>query len=313
MSRSVVGLSNESLALKISELAGQDQLDRALAKEMVLRLSRLDSIERTNNNLMAESRKLLTNLDVSEKNKTEFLANIKNKINNPLCVLLVLVEHMAGKAQNESDEQMLKHISYSIMELDFTLKNLLFAGELESGSYSVDVSKFKLEPLVKRSLEYFKAQVDDKELQISVNCVSNLSFISDESKIFSILLNLISNAIEYNKDKGQVFIDIEVKGADLEILVKDTGIGFDKEDIGRMFIRFNQLGADPSRPHVSSGIGLALVKSIVDILDGSLTCDSKIGEGSEFQVVIPKTVKVAGLEEENDIFFDMAFRESKEF
>ena len=109
----------------------------------------------------------------------------------------------------------------------------------------------------------------------------------DEEKIERIMLNLLSNAVKFTKENGSILVNIYDKGDFIEISIKDTGIGIPKDKLEFIFQRFAQIDKSTSRQNEGSGIGLALVKSLVEMHDGEIHANSIEGKGSEFIITLP--------------------------
>ena len=112
---------------------------------------------------------------------------------------------------------------------------------------------------------------------------------ADERKLKQILFNLLSNAVKFTPDDGQVQVMLkEINGAqDIEISIRDTGIGIKKEDIPRLFVEFSQLASAYDKKYEGTGLGLALTKKLVELHGGRIWVESEFGKGSLFAFVIP--------------------------
>lgn len=273
-----------------------------------------------NKSLKAEINKLYKKLEYSEKNRTEFLANIKNKVNNPLNSIIVLSEYLKEKSsENNEDQETISLVHRETVNLSFALGNLILAGEIEAGAASIEPSMFYVKELIEDCVKMFKSNIEDKEIILDIKCPSSLKIHTDRAKLGVVIQNLLSNAIEFNINNGNVTIVALKKDNDgnIEISVADTGIGFSEKDSEFMFMRFTQLQEGPDRNYVSAGIGLCLVNNIIELLDGQLNYKGQLGKGSVFTILInTDTGKIGNntfILDENDVLFDSLVEDTAEF
>ncbi|MFH1854385.1 MAG: ATP-binding protein, partial [Candidatus Omnitrophota bacterium] len=116
--------------------------------------------------------------------------------------------------------------------------------------------------------------------------ISNI--LADEARIAQVLLNLIDNAIKYNREKGKVIIAAREKNAFVQVDVSDTGVGISEKDLPRLFERFYRIDKARSRELGGTGLGLSIVKHIVQAHNGEVSVQSVLGQGSTFSFTIPK-------------------------
>lgn len=277
----------------------------------------LSLIEEENKTLKSEIRQLCKRLDSVEKNKTEFLANIKNQMNNPLNSIIVLSEYLKQKlTENNEDKEIIDLIYRETVNLSFGLGNLVLAGEIEAGETIIEPSTFYVRELIEEAVKLFGGKIEEKGLATSIKCPASLKIHTDKSKLFIVMQNLLSNAIEFNVTSGDISISASKENGSgtVCISITDTGIGFPEKNADLMFMRFKQLQSGPDRQYVSGGIGLCIVKDIIELLGGHLEYKSKLGESSTFKIALPKkTAKRSLTLEENDVLFDMLVNNNAEF
>ena len=245
----------------------------------------MDQLEQVNKKLMD-----------SESVKTLFLSNIRNEINNPLSSILGLANKLS---QKPGDVKQVKYTSSLIHQeafsLDFQLRNIFTSAELEAGELQPNFGQVDVYTLTEGIIKKFEHLITRKELKVKLKCPKNLSFITDANLLSSIIRNLLSNAIEYNKDKGSITLEIYIENEkQLYINVTDTGIGMEESDYKIIFDRFVQLESGVTKSHLGHGLGLTVTKAQVDLLQGSVHVECIIGEGCSIGFSIP-------VGEENDI------------
>ncbi|MBI5418297.1 ATP-binding protein [Candidatus Poribacteria bacterium] len=133
-----------------------------------------------------------------------------------------------------------------------------------------------------------KLKINEKNITVKVNIPDNIAQVSaDEAKIEQVLLNLIDNAIKYNKHNGCIIIDaVECNASSIRISIADTGIGISKEDLPRIFERFYRIDKARSRELGGTGLGLSIVKHIINAHNGEVYVTSEIDKGSTFNFIL---------------------------
>jgi len=241
--------------------------------------------ERLMNELEQVNKKLME----SESVKTQFLSNIRNEINNPLSSILGLADKLSEKPGNlEQVKYTSSLIHQEAFSLDFQLRNIFTAAELEAGELQPDFGKVDVGSLSNSVLDKFEHLIERKKLTIELKCSKSLAFITDAGMLSSIIRNLVSNGIEYNKDNGKLVLDISIKGEkELIINVIDSGVGMREEDYEVIFDRFVQLETGVTKSHLGHGLGLTVTKAQVELLQGSVHVECIIGEGCSVGISIP--------------------------
>ena len=270
--------------------------DKQIIDELSDRFEQKNIAIKEQSRLMDELDKVNKKLMASESVKSQFLSNIRNEINNPLSSILGLSDKLS---QKPSDLEHVKYTSSLIHQeafsLDFQLRNIFSAAELEAGELQPNFGTVDMCSVAQGILDKFEYLITKKELSVELNCIKNLEFITDADMISSIIRNLISNSIEYNKQKGNIKLEIKiVDQKELNINVVDTGVGMSESDYNIIFDRFVQLDTGVTKSHLGHGLGLTVTKAQVELMNGSVHVDCIIGEGCRIGVSIP-------LAEQNDL------------
>lgn len=259
----------------IDELSSRFEQNRIAVREQE-RL--MEQLEQVNKKLMD-----------SESVKTQFLSNIRNEINNPLSSILGLAKKLSEKP---GDLEQVKYTASLIQQesfsLDFQLRNIFTAAELEAGELQPNFGTVDVCALSGGIINKFNHLIDRKELTVEIKCPAELQFVTDAGLLSSIIRNLVSNAIEYNKDKGSIILEISIENEkELNINVIDTGIGMEESDYNIIFDRFVQLETGVTKSHLGHGLGLTVTKAQVELLQGSVHVECIIGEGCSIGISIP--------------------------
>ncbi len=231
-------------------------------------------------------------LERSESLKSNFLSNIRNEINNPLNAIMGLAGELAIiAAGNEEVSSISSLIGAEANHLDFQLRNIFMAAELEAGEVNPRCVKVHIASALRELVDSFlhTAAKKNVSLGLPLPTIEEAHIaVLDFDKFQIIISNLLSNAIEYSFDGGAVEISYVVDGKGcLQISVQDHGVGIAPEDQQRIFDRFVQLETGTTRSHLGHGLGLSITKALVDLLQGSITLVSSLGEGTCFTVTIP--------------------------
>lgn len=250
--------------------------------------------ERLNEALLAAeqlNRKLLDlneRLRLSEEAKGHFLANARNEINNPLSAILALGAGLeAGPASVEQSRSAGRHIAAEASALDFQLRNLFCAAELEAGETVPGIASVDAASVIRDALDSLRYRAGDRGVRLDFQA-SGGAFRTDAAILRLIAANLVANAIEFGPKGDTVRIRLEVGPPGLTLAVEDHGEGLADEDRARLFQRFRQLRGGPDRPHQGQGLGLAVVKALVDLLGGGLEVESAPGQGATFTCSLPE-------------------------
>ncbi|MBF0627750.1 MAG: HAMP domain-containing histidine kinase [Magnetococcales bacterium] len=232
-------------------------------------------------------------LQLSEQVKSNFVSHMKNEINNPLSCILGLSQQLVSSSH---DPDMVSGAASLIhneaFSLDFQLRNIFAAAELESGDTALQVSMVEINTLIASTLESFQHLIQDKRLTVDFaphgDERGRLLFKTDAERLGLVFSNLISNAIEFNKDEGIITIRAEVLDDLLTITVADTGIGIDMSQLHRLFDRFVQGESGMRKSHKGHGLGLSITQAVLDLMQGSVSVNSPEGQGATFTISIPE-------------------------
>ena len=239
--------------------------------------------------------KLNVKLAESERLKSDFLSNIRNEINNPLTSILGLSREIGtGKKDDQTKQLMAKAIYEEAFELDFQLRNVFVAAELEAGETQLNISRLDVAALVNNLIAAFSHKSKKKGLTVTMNCCGeapdrSLPFNTDAEKLHRVLANLLANAVEYNIAGKAVRIEVRKEAEVLRVSIADEGIGIPHEERARLFERFRQIDRGSTKKHKGHGLGLSITKALVEMLGGKVTLADAPGGGCIFQIVVPES------------------------
>jgi two-component system phosphate regulon sensor histidine kinase PhoR len=168
------------------------------------------------------------------------------------------------------------------------VNDLLDLRRIEEGNAVAVIEPLNTAEILQRSVDLMALSAKDKDITLEVRIAGDLPLLSgDKTGIEAVFVNLISNAIKYTPSKGQVEVELKKAGKDLRIKVVDTGIGIEKEDIDHIFDRFYRIKTEQTKSVGGSGLGLYILKKIVEAHRGTIHVESEAGKGTMFIVSLP--------------------------
>ena len=238
-----------------------------------------------------------------ESIRNEFFGNISHEFKTPLNIILGIVQLIDKNIEldNITKENLIRHVdimkqnSYRLLRL---VNNLIDISRIDIGYYNLQPSNYNIVKVIEDITLSIAEYVKHKKINLIFNTdVEEITLACDPDKIERVMLNLLSNAIKYTDDNGDIYVSLNKVNEDVVVSVKDSGVGIPNDKLELIFDRFGQANDILSRRCEGSGIGLSIVKSIVEMHGGKIEVFSEIGKGSEFVFNTP--IKI--LEEENVI------------
>ncbi|QAS60494.1 sensor histidine kinase [Clostridium septicum] len=234
-----------------------------------------------------------------ENIKSELFANVSHEFKTPLNIILATMQLINNKIDtkkiNLDNEVNLKKYMNTIKQNSYRLlrlvNNLIDKSKIQSGYYELDLGNHDIVNIVEDITLSIAPFVESKGINLVFDTdIEELIICCDPDKIERIMLNLLSNAVKYTENKGEIRVDLKSSEDKVTISIKDNGIGIPENELGYIFDRFRRVDNEYSKKVLGSGIGLTLVKLLVDMHGGEVHVKSKIGEGSEFSFELPKKV-----------------------
>lgn len=293
--------------------------DLELVEELQRRLEAKDKAYQALSAVTAKLEELNKKLVESEELKSSFLSNIRNEINNPLTSVLAMSELIiTGDEMPEPEtlKSIIGLIHKDAFDLNFQLRNIFAAAELEAGEAQPAFTNTDVDSVLSDCISSLGQRSAGKNVKIIFEIPQEMKgtpFRTDAEKLHRIFLNLLSNAIEYSNDGGEVQASVWADSGRLVLTVRDFGVGIDRKDQKAIFERFRQLESGATKHHAGHGLGLSIVKASVELLGGTINVESSTGKGALFTVTLPEA-ELSGAGDflsEGTEFFDTA--ESERF
>jgi signal transduction histidine kinase/ActR/RegA family two-component response regulator len=290
--------------LEACEVTSTESNEQISSKDEISRLSTaFFSMMERQENLLQQLQLTNTQLIESHRLKDSFLANMSHELRTPLNAILgmteSLQEHIFG-AVNDRQLDALQTVERSGNHLLELINDILDLAKIESGQIDLDFAIASIPSIAQASLEFVKQQALKKQIQLTIKLAPNLpNLLIDERRIRQALINLLNNAVKFTPTGGGA-VTLEVTQLPsvlnkttnttqdyLQISISDTGIGIAPENIQKLFQPFIQIDSALNRQFEGTGLGLALVKRIVELHGGYVDLTSELGVGSCFSILLP--------------------------
>ncbi len=277
-------VAERTAELRASEAQIRQQADREILRNQQLAIS---------NQELARATRL----------KDEFLANMSHELRTPLNAILGMAEGLQEQvfgAVNAQQLTALQTIERTGLHLLALINDILDLAKVESGQLELNCAPTDMRLLCRSSLDFIKQQALKKQIQLDLKLPANLPELwIDERRMRQVLVNLLNNAVKFTGNRGRITLEVdwpvlqqsdEAAGSWLRLAVVDTGIGIAPEDIDKLFQPFVQIDSALNRQYEGTGLGLALVKRIVELHGGQVGLTSELGVGSCFTIDLPDVV-----------------------
>ncbi|NFR56848.1 PAS domain-containing sensor histidine kinase [Clostridium botulinum] len=264
-----------------------------------IQVEKLEQYVKKNIELLNESR---------EYNKliTEFLSNISHELKTPLNVIFTAVQLLGFYEKDvdyEKQDKYLKLIKQNCYRLMKLINNLLDTTKLDSGYLKLNLVNYNIVNLIEEITLSVTSYAESKGINIIFDTNVEEKIIAvDTDKIERIILNLLSNSIKFTNAGGNIFVNVKDCGENVYVHVKDTGVGIPSDKLESIFERFFQVDKTLKKNKEGTGIGLHLVKSFVEMHNGTVTIKSELGQGTEFIIKLPAVVCEEQIKSKNIIY-----------
>ncbi|MEZ4776714.1 MAG: tetratricopeptide repeat protein [Bacteroidia bacterium] len=220
--------------------------------------------------------------------KSRFFANISHEFRTPLTLILGQNQHLQATVDDPALDSKFDMVDRNGRRLLELINQVLDLAKLESGKREWKPQTLDIIPFLKNQLFSFESLAEQKKQTLTYNGpADSLLIVADPEKLERIFYNLLSNAIKFTPEKGEITLLVDKTGGNVQISLKDTGIGIATSQLPYIFDRFYQADAGANHPSPGTGIGLALAKELAELHNGTLTVSSQPGEGSIFTVKLP--------------------------
>jgi two-component system phosphate regulon sensor histidine kinase PhoR len=232
-------------------------------------------------------------LRVREEYRREFLGNVSHELKTPLFTVQGYLSTLLDGAMNDKNvrKKYLERAEKGVERLIYIVEDLDMISKLEMGDVNLELSSFNIVELVQNVFDLLEMKADKKNIILMFDRKYNrpITVFADQEKIQQVLTNLIMNSIKYGKENGTTEVSIEDLVNDKMIVrVRDNGEGIENHNISRLFERFFRVDKSGARSEGGSGLGLSIVKHIIEAHGEKIYVESEFGKGSEFSFTLEK-------------------------
>jgi len=269
-----------------------EELETIIEARTKLLQDAIESLQYKNDELIKTEALMLKAKEEAEKanlSKSQFLSRMSHELRTPMNAILGFSQLLKLHNLNEKQDSYNDEILLAGNHLLSMISDILDLSRIDEGHLSVSIADVSLSRVIQESISLVKHKLDFRNVTIH-NLIAdddNISVKADETRLKEVLVNLLTNAVKYNTDNGLVSVGYKKSGENhICIYVSDTGKGLSKEEQGKVFEPFNRLGAEYTDIE-GVGIGLAISRKLMEIMDGSISVESKKGQGATFYLDCP--------------------------
>ncbi|MCG2814781.1 MAG: HAMP domain-containing histidine kinase [Candidatus Aminicenantes bacterium] len=225
-----------------------------------------------------------------QKIKSAFVSSVSHEFKTPLTSIKTLIERLQdGKVKNPAKmNEYFSMISQGTDKLIRLVKNILDSSKIDEGKIEYDFVETDIGLLLSQLMEDFKKDAANKRIPIHTHIQKDIRPVSvDRDTMTQAILNLLDNAVKFSPDRKEMDVDVREKDEHVVLAIKDQGIGIHPDETDKIFDKFYQGRNTPKQASTGTGLGLALVKHIVEDHGGKISVESQIGKGSTFSVILP--------------------------
>jgi signal transduction histidine kinase/CheY-like chemotaxis protein len=284
-----IGAMSRTLSLFRESLIERDRLSRE-RQQAIAQLGEM--VDR-----LAEARDAAMR---ATQTKSQFLANMSHELRTPLNAIIGITDMLAEDARDDGETESLEpleRISRAGKHLLSLINDILDLSKIEAGRMELHIESFELAPLIADAVNLAGSLAARNANTIQIKCPPNAgSMSSDLTRVRQVVFNLLSNACKFT-ERGTITVEVAPREEEVEIVVRDTGIGMTPEQVGRLFQEFSQADSSTTRKYGGTGLGLAISQRFCRMMGGDITVESEPGKGSAFTVRLPRAAPVSVGEE----------------
>lgn len=231
----------------------------------------------------------ITKLERLERVRKDFVANVSHELRTPLAAIRGYAETLLSGALEEPEHshRFVEVILAHSIQLNNIASDLLTLSELESeGEAIAPPSKVPVRPALESAIRTVESGARVRGVRLIRGRIDDASVIGHELRLGQALINLLDNAVKFNKPDGEVRVGSQANDGEVSITIEDTGIGIPSDDLPRIFERFYRVDKAHSRAVGGTGLGLSIVKHVVEQMGGTIRVESSMGKGSRFTIVL---------------------------
>lgn len=231
-------------------------------------------------------------LSSQESSRRSFVANVSHELKTPMTSIGGFVDGILdGTIGPDEQDKYLRIVSDEVKRLSRLVTGMLNMSKIEAGEMQINLKNFDISADIFKTLLSFEQKISDKSIEIvGLDTMQSIMVNADEDMIMQVIYNLIDNAVKFTPQGGYIFIKDYKDSEKTFVSIRNSGDGIEKEELEKVFERFYKVDRSRSYDIKGAGLGLFLVKSIIELHGGEVRVDSKVGEYTEFAFWIPNTI-----------------------
>ena len=239
---------------------------------------------------------LMERLKTLDESRDEFVSNVSHELKTPLASMKVLADSLiaADNVSNETYREFMADIAEEVDREDKIISDLLSMVKMDKSQTAVNAEDTDINAMIELILKMLKPIADKRGIQMVFESKRAINAEVDKTKLTLAIMNLVENAVKYNKDNGWIRVGLDGDHQFFTITVSDSGIGIPEESLDQIFERFYRVDKSHSREMGGTGLGLAITRSAVLMHRGAIKVSSVDGEGTTFTVKIPLKIAITG-------------------
>ncbi len=232
----------------------------------------------------------VTPIERLERTKRDFIANVSHEFRTPLAIIRGYAETLleGGLEDRENRRRFVEIIQANGVRLNNIAVDLIALSELEAGSPETAPGAVRVAEVVSGALRAIEPAARLRGVRLDSGPVPEVQILGYGIRFEQALVNLLDNAVKFNKPDGEVHVEVRTRGDRVEVSVADTGLGIPAEDLSRIFERFYRVDKTRSRQVGGTGLGLSIVKHAIEQMNGAVAAESQLGKGSRFTITLPR-------------------------
>ena len=230
---------------------------------------------------------MIRDLNSTEMLKSSFISNISHELKTPIAIISNYATILAEDNLSETERQeYVEKIKNTVSDLSELISNILQISKLDNNQIKVNIEKFDVVETVIQCILARESILDEKNIDLQLEIPDELLIDSDSGLLKIVVNNIVSNAIKFTPENGRISVAIKDEEKQCVLSIEDNGCGMDDETIKHIFDKFYQ--ADTSHKMKGNGLGLAMVRQIINLLNADINVSSSLGNGTAFTIVLPK-------------------------
>lgn len=237
-------------------------------------------------NLSITLNRMLDKIENLIEQEKQFTSDASHELRTPISVILAQGEYLLDIANNDKEKELAQNIVDKANQVSKLVSRLLLIARIDQKRQKFNKEKVDIGVLVDIAADSVKALAEQKDILLLTNVPGDIIVEADEALLLSAITNLISNGIKYGKKSGHVVVSVSRLGTGTEIVIADNGIGISDKHLDKIWTRFYRIDDVRNDEYGSNGLGLAMVKSIIELHGGEIFVKSELGKGTEFRILL---------------------------